>query len=110
MGTDDLLLIKTDTRSFTHVKSNQKLQMRKTIFIWNTLFFSLLQDERDKLLKELSNAKAESERIEAELEKYRECDPEVMEQMKQDAITAKDAANRWTGGWGFYVDWILIGF
>ena len=70
------------------------------------ILFSLLQDERDKLLKELSNAKAESDRIEAELEKYRECDPEVMEQMKQDAITAKDAANRWTGK----KDFMLIGF
>ena len=33
----------------------------------------------------------------AELEKYRECDPEVMQQMKNETVVAKEAANRWTG-------------
>jgi hypothetical protein len=36
-------------------------------------------------------------RLQSELEKYKECDPEVMEQMKKEAIIAREAANRWTG-------------
>ena len=39
-----------------------------------------------------------------ELEKYKACDPEVVEEMRQQTRMAKDAANRWTGGsldvWG----------
>ena len=33
-----------------------------------------------------------------ELEKYKACDPEVVEEMRQQTRMAKDAANRWTGG------------
>ena len=33
----------------------------------------------------------------ASLEKYRECDPEVMQQMKEETEMAREAANRWTG-------------
>ena len=41
--------------------------------------------------------KAEHERLSTELQRYHDCDPEVMEQMKEEAIVAKEAANRWTG-------------
>lgn len=32
-----------------------------------------------------------------ELEKYRECDPAVLEQIKKESVVAMEAANRWTG-------------
>lgn len=49
------------------------------------------------MLKELTEKENEVNVLAKEIEKYRECDPEVMEQMKKEAVTAKDAANRWTG-------------
>ena len=55
------------------------------------------QDDRESILSELSEKQAKCEQLRQEVEKYRECDPEVMEKMKEDAVTAKDAANRWTG-------------
>ncbi len=55
------------------------------------------QEERDNLLRDLTGRKECKEKLLAELEKYKACDPEVMELMKQQTLTAKDAANRWTG-------------
>ena len=49
------------------------------------------------MLKELEQKQNEKKRLLAELESYKECDPEVMEQMKRDVIVFKDSANRWTG-------------
>lgn len=49
------------------------------------------------MLKDLSAAQAEKKNLRAELEKYKECDPEVMESMKKEIVIARDAANRWTG-------------
>ena len=39
----------------------------------------------------------EKSQLDTELERYRECDPEVIEEVKQETKTAKEAANRWTG-------------
>lgn len=63
----------------------------------------LVQEKRDELLKELSIKQEEKKTLQTELEKYKECDPEVMEQMKKEAIIAREAANRWTGkhDWSF---------
>ena len=47
----------------------------------------------------LSTKQAEKTKLLEELERYKECDPEVMEQMKVEAVVAKEAANRWTGIW-----------
>ena len=49
------------------------------------------------MLKELELKQNEKKRLLAELESYKECDPEVMEQMKRDVVVCKDSANRWTG-------------
>lgn len=55
------------------------------------------QDNRVHILDQLSKCNAERQELAAELEKYRECDPEVMLQLKDEAVLAKEAANRWTG-------------
>ena len=59
--------------------------------------FGASQEERDNLLRDLAGRKQCKEKLLVELEKYKACDPEVMELMKQQTLTAKDAANRWTG-------------
>lgn len=33
------------------------------------------------------------------MEKYRECDPQVVEEIREANKVAKEAANRWTGKW-----------
>lgn len=53
-------------------------------------------EERSSLLKILEAKKEEKQMYTNEVECYRECDPEVIEQIKQQTNTAKDAINRWT--------------
>ncbi|XP_072163372.1 meiotic nuclear division protein 1 homolog [Diadema setosum] len=53
-------------------------------------------DDRTKLLATLSEKESENSRLDAELARYRECDPEVLEEVKQQTLVAKDASNRWT--------------
>ena len=55
------------------------------------------QDEREAVLSELSAARSTVQQLQVELEKYRESDPEVLEQQKREAGSALEAANRWTG-------------
>uniref|UniRef100_A0A3P8UZ08 Meiotic nuclear division protein 1 homolog n=1 Tax=Cynoglossus semilaevis TaxID=244447 RepID=A0A3P8UZ08_CYNSE len=52
--------------------------------------------ERSSLLKELEALKVERTQLKAELEKYRECDPEVIEEMRNSNVVAKEAVSRWT--------------
>ncbi|XP_078005178.1 meiotic nuclear division protein 1 homolog isoform X9 [Phascolarctos cinereus] len=53
-------------------------------------------EERASLSKELASLQQKKEELKAELEKYKECDPEVIEEIRQANKVAKDAANRWT--------------
>ncbi|XP_010788490.1 meiotic nuclear division protein 1 homolog [Notothenia coriiceps] len=52
--------------------------------------------ERGSLLKELQALREERTQLQAEVEKYRECDPEVVEEMRKSNGVAKDAVSRWT--------------
>ncbi|KAM9749855.1 meiotic nuclear division protein 1 homolog isoform 2-T2 [Dama dama] len=54
------------------------------------------QEERTMLAKELSSLRDQREQLKAEVEKYRECDPQVVEEIRQANQVAKEAANRWT--------------
>uniref|UniRef100_A0A8D1G420 Mnd1 HTH domain-containing protein n=1 Tax=Sus scrofa TaxID=9823 RepID=A0A8D1G420_PIG len=54
-------------------------------------------EERTMLAKELSSLRDQKEQLKAEVEKYKECDPQVVEEMRQANKVAKEAANRWTG-------------
>ncbi|XP_021103537.1 meiotic nuclear division protein 1 homolog isoform X2 [Heterocephalus glaber] len=53
-------------------------------------------EERTMLAKELSSLRDQREQLKAEVEKYKECDPQVVEEIRQANKVAKDAANRWT--------------
>ncbi|XP_051898305.1 meiotic nuclear division protein 1 homolog isoform X2 [Pristis pectinata] len=53
-------------------------------------------EDRAALSKELEGLRQERNRLKAEVEKYKECDPEVVEEIRQLNRIAKDAANRWT--------------
>uniref|UniRef100_A0A8C9X7I0 Meiotic nuclear division protein 1 homolog n=1 Tax=Sander lucioperca TaxID=283035 RepID=A0A8C9X7I0_SANLU len=52
--------------------------------------------ERSSLLQELQALKEERTHLQAELDKYRECDPEVIEEMRKSNVVAKEAVSRWT--------------
>ncbi|XP_033114051.1 meiotic nuclear division protein 1 homolog [Anneissia japonica] len=53
-------------------------------------------DERTDVLKELQEKEKRLAEVSAELERFRDCDPEVMDNMKKESKTALEAANRWT--------------
>jgi len=53
-------------------------------------------DERDAKLAKLEEVKAKNAELKAELKKYIEFDPELIEDMESDIAEARDAANRWT--------------
>ncbi|KAH0502699.1 Meiotic nuclear division protein 1-like protein [Microtus ochrogaster] len=53
-------------------------------------------EERAVLVKELSSFRNQRDQLKAEVEKYRECDPQVVEEIRQANKVAKEAANRWT--------------
>ncbi|XP_064650877.1 meiotic nuclear division protein 1 homolog isoform X2 [Lineus longissimus] len=53
-------------------------------------------DERETILQQLSTKKQELNELNAELKKYQDCDPDVLNAKKQEAKVAKEAANRWT--------------
>ncbi|XP_068445545.1 meiotic nuclear division protein 1 homolog [Clinocottus analis] len=52
--------------------------------------------ERSALLKELQALREDRTQLQAELNKYRECDPEVIEDMRKSNVVAKEAVSRWT--------------
>jgi len=49
------------------------------------------------VLSELSKLQSDKKKLLEELDRHKDCDPEVMEQMKEDTVVAREAANRWTG-------------
>ncbi|XP_063776594.1 meiotic nuclear division protein 1 homolog isoform X2 [Pseudophryne corroboree] len=53
-------------------------------------------DERSKLAEELALLRQQREQLMAELDKHKECDPDVIEEIRKANKVAKDAANRWT--------------
>ncbi|XP_036031299.1 meiotic nuclear division protein 1 homolog [Onychomys torridus] len=53
-------------------------------------------EERAMLVKDLSSFQNQRDQLKAEVEKYRECDPQVVEEIRQANKVAKEATNRWT--------------
>lgn len=47
------------------------------------------------IAKELASLREQREQLRAEVEKYKECDPQVVEEICQVDKVAKEAANRW---------------
>lgn len=42
-----------------------------------------MQEERDMLAKELSSLRDQRQELKAEVEKYKECDPQVVEEIRK---------------------------
>lgn len=53
-------------------------------------------DERLQFLSQLQAAKKEKELLLTELQRYKDNDPQALEEMKKEIGMAKDAVNRWT--------------
>ncbi|KAM3955392.1 meiotic nuclear division protein 1 homolog [Aphomia sociella] len=53
-------------------------------------------EQRKETLELLENMKKEEEKVKRELQKYRDCDPEYIAQLKTDSENLKGAINRWT--------------
>ena len=55
-------------------------------------------------MQQLAEKEALNTKLQVDLDRYRECDPEVIEEVKTQTVVAKEAANRWTGQFyqGFY--------
>lgn len=54
------------------------------------------KDEREKLLQTLAEKEKQCREMEQDLQKYKECDPEVLEGLKKETNIAKEAVTRWT--------------
>ncbi len=55
-----------------------------------------LKDERTSILEKLQEKEKESTELKAKLEQLRECDPEVLKEVREQSVVAKESANRWT--------------
>lgn len=53
-------------------------------------------DERTKLLEDLTKLRAQRDEMLSQLQRFRDCDPEVLESVKEQTAVAKEAVNRWT--------------
>lgn len=53
-------------------------------------------DNRNNILKELVENKNTLIDLKTKIEKYKDCDPEILDVMKKQIIAYKEAANRWT--------------
>ncbi len=60
-------------------------------------YYLCTQDSRTDILQRLAEKETLNAELQRDLEKYRECDPEVLEEVKAQTVVAKEAANRWTG-------------
>ncbi|XP_044286580.1 tripartite motif-containing protein 2 isoform X2 [Varanus komodoensis] len=52
--------------------------------------------ERAALTKELTALRQKKDQLKGEIDKYKECDPDIIEEIRQANKVAKEAANRWT--------------
>ncbi|XP_053109143.1 meiotic nuclear division protein 1 homolog isoform X3 [Hemicordylus capensis] len=53
-------------------------------------------EERAALIKELTALRQKKDQLKTEIDKYKECDPDIIEETRQANKVAKEAANRWT--------------
>ncbi|XP_068125677.1 meiotic nuclear division protein 1 homolog isoform X2 [Hyperolius riggenbachi] len=53
-------------------------------------------EERSKLAEELAQLRKQRDQLSVEMDKYKECDPDVVEEIRKSNKVAKEAVNRWT--------------
>ncbi len=54
-------------------------------------------ETRAQALQELQSLEEKRNRLKARLELLKDCDPDLLQQMKKDCVVSKEAINRWTG-------------
>lgn len=67
-------------------------------------------DERDEIMGKLGELESEKKRLTDEVSKYKDCDPEVVEQMRQQSEQARLDANRWTDNLFSFKSWMKSKF
>ncbi|KAJ2121321.1 Meiotic nuclear division protein 1 [Coemansia sp. RSA 720] len=63
-------------------------------------------EERGYLLEEMTETEALWNRQQEELKQFKECDPVLMNRKREEAVMAKDAANRWTDNVFIIQSWV----
>jgi len=53
-------------------------------------------EDRDRILAELSEIRNRRDKLSTEIQKYRDCDPELLEELQREIRMSADGANRWT--------------
>ena len=66
------------------------------MFLFYNFSNAIFQNERAEILAELLVKEKESVELKSKLEQLRECDPEVINDVKKKTMIAKESANRWT--------------
>ncbi|CAG2204857.1 Meiotic nuclear division protein 1 homolog [Mytilus edulis] len=77
-----------------------------SVYFWAFPSKASQNDSRTELLTALAEKRTEKCHLMSEIEKYKECDPEVVEGVKKQAEISKDAANRWTDNIFSVKSWI----
>ncbi|XP_058955213.1 meiotic nuclear division protein 1 homolog isoform X2 [Pocillopora verrucosa] len=67
-----------------------------SVYFWAYPSKAIHTDERNLILEELTQKEKLCKELEQELERYRECDPEVLENLQKETLMSKEGANRWT--------------
>lgn len=63
-------------------------------------------DERKSLVEELAEIEEQWKQQQQELQQFKECDPALMKRKREEAKTAKEAANRWTDNVFIMQSWV----
>lgn len=96
------LINNIDEAKMTRVNNVSSLRcLQKCVLINQVLFhvchqLSCCQEEREEILNDLVIKEELNLKLAKDLEKYKECDPEVIEKMSEEAKIAQESANRWT--------------
>ncbi|XP_077511179.1 meiotic nuclear division protein 1 homolog [Amblyomma americanum] len=92
--------VSTRKRKIDDLKAKVEDAQKKLKFVENQLAKAQVgredSSEREKLIAQLGELEQSRGELSAELDKHRDCDPEVLEEVKKQTVVAKDAANRWT--------------
>ncbi|XP_075542556.1 meiotic nuclear division protein 1 homolog isoform X2 [Dermacentor variabilis] len=92
--------VSTRKRKLDELKTKVDDVQKKLKFVENQLAKAQVgredSSEREELISKLSDLERSRDEVSAELEKHKDCDPEVLEEIKKQTVVAKEATNRWT--------------
>ncbi|XP_037278070.2 meiotic nuclear division protein 1 homolog [Rhipicephalus microplus] len=92
--------VSTRKRKIDELKTKVEEAQKKLKFLENQLAKAQVgredSSEREELMSKLSELERDRDEVAAELDKHKDCDPEVLEEVKKQTLVAKEAVNRWT--------------